>query len=572
MSRYFNLVVIFLLISSSTRGQQIFLDEDISEWSQVQTQFVDPEGDSEGIDLLSIKITNDDQFLYFLLEVNEEFDLQENNDLVMYIDTDNNSETGTLKNGIGYEFEFRFGERTGSFNGVTVSPYAVGLIGSPTVTSKTFEFKFDLETTIGESSVFSSNKIAFFIESKSGNEFLPDEGSPAVYSFDLSSVYESADFQLAKSPSVDYRVLSYNVRRDALFDTALKEEYQRLISAIQPDIIGFQEVYQNSGQQAAQLVEEFLPSSEGETWYSGDTGTDNLIVSRYPIVMQETVSGNSVYLLDLGDYYVFTIVAHPPCCTNDNGRQNEIDAFMGFLRDSQNGMEFDIPENTPIIIMGDMNLVGLRQQQTTLITGDIVNEGTYGPDFNPDWDGTALDDTKANNPGLPTSFTWYSPNSSFGAGRLDYLMYSGSVLELENSFSLHTPSLPADSLTAYGLESLDTINASDHIPLVADFSLKTSNSSEQDSGLPKSIRLHQNHPNPFNPSTSISFELNSSSKIRLSIYTLSGREVINLLDSQPYSAGFHTLSFDASELSSGVYFYRLISENETITKKMTLIK
>lgn len=572
MSQYFNLVVIFLLIGSPAFAQQITLDEDISEWSQVQTQFSDPEGDSDGIDLLSLKITNDDRFLYFLMEVNQEFDLQEDNDLVMYIDTDNNPETGTLKNGIGYEFEFRFGERTGFFNGSSVSPYVVGLIGSPTVTSTTFEFKFDLETTIGESSVFPSSEIAFFIESESGNEFLPDEGNPAVYPFDLNSVFESSTFQLAKNPSIDYRVLSYNVLRDALFDPALKDVYQRLISAIKPDIIGFQEVYQNSGQQAAQLVEEFLPSSEGESWYSGDTGTDNLIVSRYPIVMQETISGNSVYLLDLGDYYIFTIVAHPPCCTNDNGRQNEIDAFMAFLRDSQNGSEFDIPENTPIIIMGDMNLVGLRQQQTTLVTGDIVNENTYGPDFNPDWDGTALDDTKPFNPGLPTSFTWYSPSSSFGAGRLDYIVYSGSVLELENSFSLHTPSLPADSLTAYGLESLDTINASDHIPLVADFTLKTSNSSEQDSGLPKSIRLHQNHPNPFNPSTNISFELNSSSKVRLSIYTLSGREVIKLLDDQPHSAGHHTMSINVSELSSGIYFYQLIAGNETITKKMTLIK
>lgn len=78
---------------------------------------------------------------------------------------------------------------------------------------------------------------------------------------------------------------------------------------------------------------------------------------------------------------------------------------MGFLRDSQNGEEFDIPENTPIIIMGDMNLVGLRRQQTTLITGDLVYENDHGPDFNPDWDGTALDDARPENPGLPTTFT-----------------------------------------------------------------------------------------------------------------------------------------------------------------------
>ena len=92
------------------------------------------------------------------------------------------------------------------------------------------------------------------------------------------------------------------------------------------------------------------------------------------------------------------IVAHPPCCSNDQGRQDEIDAFMAFLRESKDGGEFDIAEDTPIVIVGDMNLVGLNQQVKTLLTGDIINEIEYGQDFLPDWDGTALEDVKPFNP------------------------------------------------------------------------------------------------------------------------------------------------------------------------------
>ena len=565
-------ILLFLIISTNTvLSQQIILDEDVNDWSEINTEFIDPMGDSNGLDVIRFKVHNDNLFLYFFLEFNSEFDLQENNDLVLYIDTDNNPETGTSRNGIGYDFEFTFGQRSGSFNNSTIGPYNVGLIGSPTVTSTTFEIKIDLNSQIGGASIFNEPEISFFFESASANEFAPDEGNPAVYELNLNSNYEPTSFQIGKSSNTDIRVLSYNVRRDALFNPSLKDEYERIISAIQPDIIGFQEIYNNSGEQAANLMEDFLQSAEGENWYSGDTGTDNLVVSRYPIINQKTIEGNSAYLLDAGDQYIFTIVAHPPCCGNDDGRQWEIDAFMGFLRDSQNGEEFDIPENTPIIIMGDMNLVGLRRQQTTLITGDLVYENDHGPDFNPDWDGTALDDAKPENPGLPTTFTWYSPNSSFGAGRLDYMVFSGSVLEMTNTFSLHTPSLDPDTLQFYGLESQDTIEASDHIPVVADFKFKTVTSTEVRSEIPKNFELGQNYPNPFNPYTVISYTLTVNSFVTLKVFDTLGHEV-TVLENGLRNAGTHTVSFDASNLSSGIYFYRLEVDGQVQNKQMILVK
>ncbi|HCI70816.1 MAG TPA: hypothetical protein DHV30_09570, partial [Balneola sp.] len=80
-----------------------------------------------------------------------------------------------------------------------------------------------------------------------------------------------------------------------------------------------------------------------------------------------------------------------------------------------------------------------------------------------------------------------------------------------------------------------------------------------------------NYPNPFNPTTEINFSLPESGEVSLKVYDMLGREVSTIVSSQ-MSAGTHSVTFDASFLSSGIYIYRLTSGSTTITKRMTLIK
>lgn len=89
----------------------------------------------------------------------------------------------------------------------------------------------------------------------------------------------------------------------------------------------------------------------------------------------------------------------------------------------------------------------------------------------------------------------------------------------------------------------------------------------------KEIRLLQNYPNPFNPSTTISFELTSPEHIRLSIFTMLGQRIAVLADGQR-AAGWHRVAFDAAQLPSGIYYYRLeqLSGEASFTRRMTLIK
>ncbi len=89
--------------------------------------------------------------------------------------------------------------------------------------------------------------------------------------------------------------------------------------------------------------------------------------------------------------------------------------------------------------------------------------------------------------------------------------------------------------------------------------------------LPTKFALMQNYPNPFNPTTNIAYELPTTAKVVLKVYDVLGREVVTLIN-QEQAAGRYVQPFNASALSSGMYFYRLQAGNFVETKKMMLVK
>ena len=88
---------------------------------------------------------------------------------------------------------------------------------------------------------------------------------------------------------------------------------------------------------------------------------------------------------------------------------------------------------------------------------------------------------------------------------------------------------------------------------------------------PEKYSLKQNYPNPFNPVTNIKFEVAKSGLVTLKVFDISGREAA-LLVNEEMNAGTYNFDFNASHLSSGIYFYQLTAANYTDTKKMILIK
>lgn len=96
-------------------------------------------------------------------------------------------------------------------------------------------------------------------------------------------------------------------------------------------------------------------------------------------------------------------------------------------------------------------------------------------------------------------------------------------------------------------------------------------SNEDKSAVVSNFELKQNYPNPFNPSTTISFSIPQQEKVTLKIYNVLGNVVSVLID-EVKSAGNYSISFDGSQLSSGVYFYKLEAGSYSSTKKLTLMK
>ncbi|MFU8813183.1 MAG: alpha-amylase family glycosyl hydrolase, partial [Balneolaceae bacterium] len=89
---------------------------------------------------------------------------------------------------------------------------------------------------------------------------------------------------------------------------------------------------------------------------------------------------------------------------------------------------------------------------------------------------------------------------------------------------------------------------------------------------PQAFELSQNYPNPFNPTTQIQYTVPQAGQVKLEVFDMLGRRVTTLVNTDNHPSGQHTVTFDASGLSSGVYLTRLSSASQVLVRKMTLIK
>ena len=101
--------------------------------------------------------------------------------------------------------------------------------------------------------------------------------------------------------------------------------------------------------------------------------------------------------------------------------------------------------------------------------------------------------------------------------------------------------------------------------------VSTEDGGEGEEEIVNDYALYQNYPNPFNPTTKISYQIPQSGKVVLKVYDILGREVKTLVNELQQS-GKYQINFNASDLASGIYFYRIIAENYSVTKKMLLLK
>lgn len=456
-------------VYSSSTAARIHMDGEFSDWSELPFAYSDIIGDrpTGSIDLGVLKLANDENFLFLQFDLRREVLLQDNNSMILYIDTDNSTGTGIGVNGIGADLSWSFGERKGTYHGdrkITVRDEDIGFMAAPTVSSAVFEIAIDRNSVIDSEQLFTANGIRVLIlDEPGGPEMIPHVNETLIYSFDDAPLPALDEISIDKAPGPDLRLVSYNVLRDNLFEPVLFEAYDRVLSALAPDIIGFVEIYDHNASETADVVERILPSGNGSKWYSMKRDPDIVVVSRLPINASYSIDSNGAFLLETGaGSQLLLIVAHLPSGDNNVERQEEIDGILAFVNDAKTGGGvLGIAVDTPIVIMGDMNLVGDARQLKTFISAGH------------DWDGSALTDLKPRHTDAPLYFTWYSGESSYWPGRLDFMFYTDSVLTVEKSFVLYTPGIRVESLTEHGLQEGDTSLISDHLPLVADLTLLT---------------------------------------------------------------------------------------------------
>lgn len=109
------------------------------------------------------------------------------------------------------------------------------------------------------------------------------------------------------------------------------------------------------------------------------------------------------------------------------------------------------------------------------------------------------------------------------------------------------------------------------LPIRARFAIPTATAAEEADAVPARLALHPNYPNPFNPATTIAYDLPEATPVRLAVYDVLGRQVALLVDAmQP--AGTHRVAVDAQRWASGLYLYTLEAAGMRQTRRMLLIK
>jgi len=470
--------ILYALFSSA----QIVVDGQIEEWDN-QNEIIDAANDGNAIEILELEASNDSNFLYLRLAFGTEINLTENNNLKLYIDTDNNEQTGLSFDNLGAELVWNFGDNDGTsyLQNQTTSLYFEDIFfrALPTHTDTNFEVLIDRTILINGNALFPTNAISIKIVESNGDR-LPNIGQSYTYSFNnIQSEYQNITFE--KIEDNDIRLMSWNTKLDGLLDNIRRSKFKKVIELMDPDIIAFQEVWDMTLLEASEFMEEIYPN---QAWYVvKNDNEDNIVVSKYPILENHTVLNNKriqAVKIDLPDYFLkdlLIINTHLKCCggdSNDAERQFESDAIAKFILDLKFGnAPISIDAQTPILVVGDMNFVGSGEQRQTILNGTIMDTNTFGYGGPLDWDDSNLQDLIPLQSNLPLAVTWRNDNSFFSPGRLDYIFYTESTLNISKHFIFQAETLNDASLTAINFEGNETTVASDHFPLIADLNLET---------------------------------------------------------------------------------------------------
>lgn len=463
----------------------ITVDGQFDDWADVQAAYSKtPTGN--GTEILAIKTVTDSRFIFVYFELSKEIVLN-NYDVSFFFDADLNAQSG--EGSFGADLTWDFANLKGSHivqgEKTIINHSHLNLVGLPSYSSNKFEFAIERKVAIKGKVLFPEVSTRFWMTT--GSDQAPGD-APLTIQLDGERIF-SAPVTIERAVNSDLRVATFNARMDNIFTPAGDAAFGKLISALRPDVIALQEIYDHTAQQTLVLVSKYYPSMSPLSLYSLKAEPDIVLISRYPIIDIENIAGNGVFHLSsknaLGTNLI-VIASHLPAGDKDSERAEEADKLVKAISEINSGnFKFNVEKNAPIIMLGDFNLVGSSAQYRTLVDGKLSTGETLPPDAGVG----SFAQAQPVQPFVPMTYTWRNAASDYPASHLDYIFYTSSTLELKNSLALFTEELPSEYLTQYGLDYSASSDASDHLPFVADFSIKTLSVREED-------KIADAYPNP----------------------------------------------------------------------------
>lgn len=495
------------------------VDGDFADWAGLDslTTGIAPRSDGSFVDLGHVWAAFDDQWVYLRFETGRQVNLQGlgEGSIVILFDLDGNPFTGADDNpsrqsmiagprltGVDLKLVFSPGRDDQQTRGVSaytvengvpevaINPYELAASFAPTFTSSESELRLRRAAPLRGNNVlpFVASSFRAQLLAVDRNNVLIDQTGPFTVrlepmdaaarsvqgradssslsssgSLDVDKTARRAQLVIARTDPNTVRFVSWNVENGKMF--ARPGPFNSILRALRPDVICFQELGgESSGRRLRGWLEDNLPAPYGwEVAVSDDSGTGvasrlsalQVGPDRMPEVGNDHRLRATTMIVGKGQRRVLVTSVHLKCCgragdSRDRQRIDEADKLRRLLREVRTA-----ESASGVVIMGDLNLVGSRAPLDTLrLENDLNGSDLLVVDL------VVLNDS--------TNATWRDGGQPFLPGRLDYTLVSDSVLRIVHSFVLDTARLDDTTLAAFGLQLNDSVEASDHLPMIVD--------------------------------------------------------------------------------------------------------
>jgi len=382
------------------------------------------------------------------------------------------------------------------------------------------------------------------------------------------------------------RVMSYNLHN---YPNSQDANFKKIISTINPDALIVVEMLQSSG------VSSFLQNSLNSGYASASfVGNYNDCAFYYKTSVFTLLSSKDIYATtrDISEFKLKVnstgdtlIVFGVHLKANDRtsadlttNPQKRASAAQSLRNETKT-----FPARTNYLVCGDFNIFSSTEQAFQNMVDKSLGGGYFVDMMNAigNWSGNSAFNNVCS----------YSSTSL--DTRLDMVLVSQAIMDA-GGIEYKEFKIFGNDLNHFGTSVASGANAwfsgdatlgsamtsaSDHLPVYVDLKIGMPTGNEKVKEIPKYFELSQNYPNPFNPSTNISFTVPyaetqdraSLQHVLLKVYDITGREIATLVNEEK-SPGKYSVKFDAGNLTSGIYFYRLQSGTTQFIRKMIVLK